>query len=303
MEQDLDKISSLTNEAQSLMKKIEEIESIDVEAGLDRTLCKLRTREKWHWMSKVTQWAAILTIPLLVSTLIMGYLLYQSSEMQDRYTQVSVACGSVVRHELPDGTVVWLNSGSKLSYPVTFRSDKREVTLEGEGYFEVTANKEYPFYVHTSEGFSTHVYGTKFNVNAYSESPYIETVLEEGKVQVQLPSQDSIVALLPQEGIFYDKISHSYVKTRIDSEEYTAWKDGKLIFRNTEIRDVIRRLSRHFNTDIVLNDHSGKNYKYRATFTRETLSQILDYLSQSTKMIWREDSSDRTKKKIIIDLY
>lgn len=303
MDQDVNRISSLTDEAKSLMKKVEAIEAVDVEAGLDRTLHKIKTRRKWYRMSRVTSWAAIFAIPLFISTLIMGYLLYQTSAIHERYTQVSVARGTIVRHELPDGTIVWLNSGSKLNYPVVFREGKREVTLEGEGYFEVTANKEYPFYVHTPEGLSTHVYGTKFNVNAYSENPYIETVLEEGKVQVQLPLKDSIVSLLPQEGIFYDKVSHSYVKTRIDSEEYTAWKDGKLIFRNTEIRDVVRRLSRYFNTDIVLNDHSGKNYKYRATFTKETLPQILDYLSQSTKMIWREEASGSVKKKIIIDLY
>lgn len=305
MEQDLNKISSLTDEAKALMRKMEEIEAIDVEAGLERTLDKIHARRRWNWTNKLTGWAAILALPLLLSTLTLGYLLYQSNKEKLRYTEIAVARGSIIRHELPDGTLVWLNSGSKLDYPVTFRSDKREVFLSGEGYFEVTANAEYPFYVHTPEGLSTYVYGTKFNVNAYPENSYIETVLEEGKVQVQLPLQDTPITLLPQEGIFYDKSSQSYVKTGIHSDEYTAWKDGKLIFRNTKIQDVVRRLSRHFNTEIELNDHSGKDYKYRATFTTETLPQILDYLSQSTKLIWKEVplSSESTRKKIIIDIY
>ena len=100
------------------------------------------------------------------------------------------------------------------------------------------------------------------------------------------------------------------MKSKVDVSEKTAWKDAKQIFRNTSLDELLKRLSRHFNVDIALNNRSGKQYRYRATFRDETLSQILDYLSKSAMIKWKTEEesvlqSDGTfvRKKIIVDLY
>src|SRR5699024_8332285 len=105
---------------------------------------------------------------------------------EEKYAEIA-ATGAVIRYELPDHSVVWLNSGSTLRYPTVFKKENRNVMLKGEAYFEVQADKERPFYVNTPAGLSVYVYGTKFNVNAYEDDNSIETVLEKGKVNVVSP--------------------------------------------------------------------------------------------------------------------
>ena len=107
----------------------------------------------------------------------------------------------MIRYELPDGSVVWLNAGTTLRYPTVFKKDNRSVELKGEAYFEIQADQERPFYVNTQNGLSVYVYGTKFNVNAYENDDYVETVLEKGKVNVITPNRETIV-LTPGEHCF-----------------------------------------------------------------------------------------------------
>ena len=226
----------------------------------------------------------------------------------EKYAEVTAATGSVIRYELPDHSVVWLNAGSTLRYPTTFKKDNRLVELKGEAYFEVQADKDRPFYVNTPNGLSVYVYGTKFNVAAYEDDNYIETVLEKGKVNVITPDQETIV-LAPGEQLLYDKQSQKSKKNKVDVYGKIAWKDGKLIFRNASLEEILKRLERHFNVEIQFNNRSGKEYKYRATFRTETLSQILDYLARSADLKWKieepQQQADDTlsKTKIRVDLY
>ena len=245
---------------------------------------------------------------MLLASLILGYLYFAESEEEIRYAEVISTMGTVVRYELPDHSVVWLNSGSKLRYPTVFQKDNRNVELTGEAYFQVEAEPERPFYVNTPNGLSVYVYGTQFNVTAYEDDNYIETVLEKGKVNVLPPGQKTIT-LLPGEQLVYDKQTRQVQKNKVDVYGKVAWKDGKLIFRNASLEEIIKRLERHFNVDIEFNNHLGKEYSYRATFRTETLTQILDYLAKSANLKWkiltpeqREDDTF-TKTKIIVDLY
>ncbi len=134
--------------------------------------------------------------------------------------------------------------GSTLRYPTTFKKDNRLVELKGEAYFEVQADKDRPFYVNTPNGLSVYVYGTKFNVAAYEDDNYIETVLEKGKVNVITPDQETIV-LAPGEQLLYDKQSQKSKKNKVDVYGKIAWKDGKLIFRNASLEEILKRLERH----------------------------------------------------------
>ena len=258
--------------------------------------------------NQLVRYAAFLTIPLLLSSLILGYLYFGGTEDEEKYAEVMAASGAVIRYELPDHSVVWLNAGSTLRYPTVFRKNNRNVELKGEAYFEVQADKERPFYVRTSNGLSVYVYGTKFNVAAYDDDDYIETVLEKGKVNVITPTQETIV-LAPGEQLLYDKNSQKTTKNKVDVYGKVAWKDGKLIFRNASLEEIFKRLERHFNVEIQFDNRYGKEYKYRATFRTETLPQILDYLARSADMKWKieepHQQADDTlsKTKIRVELH
>lgn len=299
---------SLLRKAQSLGDDIKEMEAINVPAVYRKAQLKIRNKRKAEAYNLLMRYAAFLAIPLLLATLTLGYLYLNEPEPEVKYAEVTSAMGTVVRYELPDHSVVWLNSGSKLRYPTVFKKNNRNVELIGEAYFQVEADTERPFYVNTPNGLSVYVYGTQFNVAAYDNDDYIETVLEKGKVNVVTPGQETIT-LLPGEQLLYDKQTCQTVRNQVDVYGKVAWKDGKLIFRNTSLEEIIKRLERHFNVDIEFNNNVGKEYTYRATFRNETLTQILDYLAKSANLKWkiltpeqREDDTF-TKTKIIVDLY
>lgn len=299
---------SLLRKAQALGDDIKEMESINVNQAYSRAQMKIKSAKRKQMYHQLMRYAAFLTLPLLLTSLVLGYLYFHEPKQDDRYAEITAATGSVIRVELPDHSVVWLNAGSTLRYPTVFRKDNRNVDLKGEAYFDVQADSECPFYVNTPNGLSVYVYGTKFNVSAYEDDDNIETVLEEGKVNVISPDRETITQLAPGDQLLYDKHSRKLVKNKVDVYEKVAWKDGKLIFRNMSLDDVFKRLERYFNVEIQFSNQSGKEYKYRATFRNETLPQILDYLAKSATLKWRieepeQQTDDITKKKIIVNLY
>lgn len=306
----MEKISSesLLQKAQALGEDIKEMESIDANQAYEKAWMKIKSSQRKRFYNQCMRYAAFLTLPLFLTSLVLGYLYFQASMVDEKYAEVTAATGSVIRYELPDHSVVWLNAGSTLRYPTAFRKDNRTVELRGEGYFEVQADHTRPFYVNTSNGVSVYVYGTKFNVSAYEDDNSIETVLEKGKVNVILPGKNAVV-LAPGEELLYNKQSKEMIKSEVDVVEKTAWKDGKLIFRNLSIEEIFKRLERHFNVEIQLNNRYNKEYKYRATFRNETLPQILDYLAKSAALKWKMEEAVQqgdntfTKRKYIVDLY
>lgn len=295
--------------ALALEDDIKAMEAINVKAAYQRTRKGIKKKRNRQIVARLIKYAAFLTLPLFLSSVILGYLYFNESEEKVQYVEFTASVGSVVRYELPDNSVVWLNSGSTLRYPTIFRGEKREVDLQGEAFFDVQTDKEHPFYVNTSSGIRVCVYGTRFNVSAYENEDYVETVLESGHISVFIPISGTSEVLNPGEGLLFDKKALQFMKSRVDISEKTAWKDGKLIFRNTSLDEMLKKLSQHFNVDIHFNNKSGKNYTFRATFRYESLFQILDYLSKSVPMKWNvEDSVQQsdgtfTKRKVIVDLY
>lgn len=298
----------LLRKAQVLTDDIRKMESVDVEGAFRRMRRKAQADRRKKRMEQMMRVAAMLSLPLLLTTLTFGYLYFHQPEVPLQYAEVTASAGSVMRYELPDRSVVWLNAGTTLRYPTTFRAESRDVELDGEAFFEVTADKEYPFYVTTAGGPTVYVYGTRFNVSAYADDASVSTVLERGRVNVQLSVKES-VALHPGEQLVYEKADGRWTKNKVDVYEKVAWKDGKLIFRNATLEEVFKRLSRHFNVEIDFRNWLHKDLRYRATFRQETLSQILDYLSKSGNLKWHvEDAVQQadgtlTKTKYIVDLY
>ncbi len=152
---------------------------------------------------------------------------------------------------LADGTHIWLNSGSQLSYPTEFKSNSREVYLSGEAFFDVKHDKEKPFYVITRD-IKIKVLGTSFNVTSYEEDNTIQTVLVKGKVLV---GKNQLFAktldLIPGERMTYNKNNKDLTKDQVDVKLYASWVNGYLIFESLPITEVYKKLERYYNRNII----------------------------------------------------
>lgn len=231
--------------------------------------------------------AAVLLIPFIMSTGILSYL-YINRLQEDKlisYLEVISAPGIVTQMELPDKSKVWLNAGSSLRYPSRFVGEERNVYLSGEGYFEVQSDKQHPFYVSVNDEVKVKAHGTKFNVNAYNDDGGMEATLESGLIDVIVNKQS--LSLKPNEQAYYNKSERRLIIRSVNVDEKIAWKDGRLIFRNTSLDDVVKLLSRRYNMDIVLHKESDIDYKCRASFSSESITQILDYLKLVAPIEWK----------------
>lgn len=284
---------------------------ISVDNALEKVMNRIDSGHKvfslWHFLQKA---AAILFIPLLIATmwLSMGKV-SQIKNADIAYNKVVAAFGSYTTMVLPDGSKVWLNAGSSLQYPNKFIKGNRNVYLIGEAYFEVHADKTAPFLVSTPY-FTVKATGTRFSVMAEKDFRNPSVTLVEGKVAVQKVSangkNDIISILSPNQHMIYDTLSeHARIQTE-DTYKYIAWKDGKLVFRNDLLTEVTRRISLQYNVDIEIAGDKIKQYRYRATFENEPLSELLRLLKISSPIDYREikpvllPDSSLSKRKIII---
>ncbi len=281
--------------------------------------------------------AAILILPLLVSAL--GYFYIYKQRIQDKIVQQEVTASYGVRTQLnlPDGTNVWLNSGSRITFPSKFTENKREVSLEGEALFNVAENALRPFYVNLGE-VSVKAVGTTFNVTAYKQDNTFETTLISGKILMVKKSKSKPEAVLykiePKQHAVYNKVEKKItifedavptsqneidhrdikplppelipLKEQINDNKYASWIEGKLIFRNDPMDEVVRRLGRWYNVDIRLEDTLLYDFKYTATFINENLEQVLNLLKLSApinyKITERKVGNDNSFSKKIVTL-
>lgn len=228
--------------------------------------------------------AAVLLLPVLVGTFSLLHTLREWNNLPIEQVEMKTACGLISKIVLPDSSEVWLNSGSSISYPKRFVKNKREVQLVGEAYFKVKSNPSNRFNVSTPEGLQISAYGTEFNVQAYEEDDRIETTLAKGHVEVSETGRSYSRILRAGEQVVYHKNSGRMEINKANLNVETAWKEGKMIFRHADMDEVAKRLSRHFNVDIRLEGKELYDYTYSATFTTETLRDIL-YLLEKTAPI------------------
>ncbi|MDP2413542.1 FecR family protein [Daejeonella sp.] len=162
--------------------------------------------------------------------------------------------GGKYQVRLPDGSKVWLNSASTLSYPTTFAGNERKVQLKGEAYFEISANKNIPFRVQSGNQI-VEVLGTHFNINSYDDEDYVKTTLLEGSVKVILNSKPNVISntrLLKPGEQSLTKSSRSDIRIEnADTEKAIAWKNGYFKFRNTPIREIMREIERWYDVELV----------------------------------------------------
>jgi len=262
----------------------------------------------WNSLGRI---AAILFIPLLLGN-ILWITVGPKEDLSAPgpvYSEVFATFGTRTALKLIDGSLVWLNSGSSLKYPDKFTGNQREVTLNGEAYFEVTSNPDIPFIVKTSD-LTVKATGTKFNVMSYISDSKSEITLVTGKVFVSESDKNGSVKpiseLSPNQHMVFNGNTKSFSINDEDTYKYYAWKDGKLIFRNEPLSDVVKKISQVFNVDIELQGKELQDYRYRATFEDESLSEILKLLKISSPICYRElkrtplPDGSFPKKKVII---
>lgn len=185
---------------------------------------------------------------------------------------------------LSDSTEVMLNSESKLKYPVVFNNNSREVELEGEAFFMVTKSKKIPFIVKAKDVNVT-VYGTVFNVSAYSNESLIQATLVEGSVGVTLNNfkSESEIKIKPGQQLSYNKGTGDTEKKEVNTEQFIAWTEGKFVFENEPIEKILKVMSRWYDFDFKFKDESLKKQRFTLSLGRyDDVNKILDMISTSS---------------------
>jgi ferric-dicitrate binding protein FerR (iron transport regulator) len=256
----------------------------------------------------VRRYAAIITVVVATGGLI--YYFTQRNDSQkilahavskNHVNEITSNAGAKTKMRLPDGSLVWLNSSSKLTYQGDFNKSQREVTLEGEGFFDVAKNPGKPFIVHT-HGIDIKVLGTAFNVKCYAADETIETTLLRGSVEVIRKNDPAApaITLKPNEKLVYNKNTPKHTpltqttsstNTELITENMdivripvnipdsnkteTSWVYNKLIFEGDNFTELAKKMERWFNVSIVFKDEKIKNYRFKGSFANESINEAL----------------------------
>jgi len=193
------------------------------------------------------------------------------------YHTLSIPVGGEYRLVLADGTKVWMNAASELKYPVAFSGKQREVFLEGEAYFEVYRDPAHPFLVHTSRG-TVKVLGTGFNVRDYRDEAKVVTTLVEGKVAYLPENRTEEIVLTP--GYQVEDREGTELRPRlVDVGMYVGWKDGKYIFENASLEEIMQVLSRWYDVAVFYKREDVKHLHFTGDLERyENINVFLEFM-------------------------
>lgn len=246
----------------------------------------------------------------------------QASLKESGPNEINVAKGSKSLIKLPDGSQVWINSGSKITYSKLFSSETRELTLDGEAYFDVVKDPRHPFIVHTS-GIDVKVLGTAFNIRCYPDEKNIEASLVRGSLEVTIKDWKEKIILKPNEKLTVHNntasntpVSAKEEDARNDEEQKkvielgrlsvlpkdstiieTSWVYNKLVFRSETFEEVARKMERWYAVNISFKDEKIKEKKLTGIFENETVSQALDAIQMTTKFSYTIDNNKITISK------
>ncbi|WP_304248406.1 FecR family protein [Parabacteroides gordonii] len=271
-------------------------------ASVSRKMSKAPSHITWFtWVQRA---AAILFIPLLIAFAIQNFTPSPTEVAQ--MIEVKTNPGMTTTVDLPDGTKVYLNSESSLTYPSFFSKDKRDVKLTGEAFFEVQKDPEHRFIVSGPHHTQIEVLGTSFNVEAFERDSFISTTLVEGKVRFayQKNRQPATVDMKPGQKLMYDTTSSQVKLLPTSGETETAWKDGKIIFQATPLPVALRMLEKRFNVTFVLSNNRLRGEAFNGSFTNQRLERILEIFKISSNIKWRYlDTEDTTNERTRIEIY
>ncbi len=223
--------------------------------------------------------AAVLFIGIITGILVSKYI--QNDE--PAFITVSAPQGSVSYLVLDDSTEVYLNAGTSMRYSPKSNKKKREVFLEGEAWFDVAKKENKPFVVHTAF-YNVKVMGTQFNIKSYPTDKFVETTLEEGKIQLSSSENFKLgesVIMKPGEQAQLNRESGKMVIKNVDTRLFTSWKENKLIFLNLNFSELVVLLERKYGIDIEVNDPEILKYHYTGTIKNESVLEVMELIKHT----------------------
>ncbi len=231
-----------------------------------------KNRIRWAWA------AAIL---LLVTTV---WVLTNDPNPQSELVQITTSTGEKTQITLEDGSEIWLNENSTLSYrPELLQGVAREVNLKGEAYFEVIPNSGLPFVVQTPNSEIT-VLGTSFNVRAFPEEEWVEVTVDEGLVQLEsIPNSESILIKQNRRGL-YDKNTGSVHELPVEHKNTAFWKSGTLVYNRSPLSQVLSDLELYFQIRTTLTDTAMQSCPITARFPQAEGTEVLRYVASAFQM-------------------
>lgn len=237
------------------------------------------------WFNQIGQIYKVAAILIIAMAMYLPNYLHKNTSSEglesDKvlWVEKSTSAGEKLTITLPDGSRVWLNSGSKLEFPEKFNETERYMSLKGEAYFEVKKDSLRPFRVE-SDGIVTTALGTSFNINTKSNS-LLKVSLVTGKVRVDRNLEAEQVELIPGQELQLNKIVNDLMVKNFDLEKVLAWKEGKIIFENANLSQVVETLEDWYG--VKFNLINAENVKWN--FSGEYQNQILDNLLNSMSYI------------------
>lgn len=208
-----------------------------------------------------------------------------SAKVEDLvFNELNVPYGKKIQVLLADGTLVYLNSGSSLRFPVSFiKGLERKVFLTGEAFFEVAKDRD-PFVVNSNK-VNIRALGTAFNVSSYPEDHSVNTVLVEGSVGLYQSNEhftaEHSTILKPNLMASWSKVENKFTVTEVEVDIYTSWVSGRMVFRNTPFKVIRKKLERHYNIQIINENRLLDEKNYNAVFDEETISEVMETLDES----------------------
>jgi len=265
---------------------------LNVEAEFENLWRKINpeTKKKTYSIGrKMLQYAAAIILLLGIGGL-SGYFLSgrKSGAITDSGIQKYTATkGSVSTVEFADGTKIWLNSGSELTYREDRKTNQRLAELHGEAFFEVKHRENFPLIVKIGQ-IAVRDLGTTFNIRAYPEDQTIETSLVEGKADILSSSGNSMVELKPGESAVYNSEDNKIEIKPFQSNILSAWRDGKFVIRDQRLEDIFKEISRWYDVEFIFENQALRNYRYTGNIKKSTTAQhVLKMLKLTTKFNYR----------------
>ena len=237
---------------------------------------------------RIIQYAAAILLILSLGGFAGYFISKNSFEYPESGTQKFTAMkGSVSIIELADGTKVWLNSGSELTYREDHKTKQRLAELTGEAYFKVTHREAFPLLVKIDQIIIRDL-GTTFNIKAYPEDGFIETSLVEGKADILTDKGADLVALKPGESAIYSTGEKKIELRPITENVLSAWRDGKFVIRNQRLEDIFKELSRWYDVEFRFENQVFRDYRYTGNIKKSTTAQgVLKMLKVTTNFNYR----------------
>lgn len=265
--------------------------AIDVDAEFESLWKNIRSREKQTEFSlgrRIIQYAAVILFVLSIGGLSGYFLSKNTTEYPDfgiqKYTALK---GSVSIVEFPDGTKVWLNSGSVLTYREDRKGKQRLAELTGEAYFEVKHREDFPLLVKANQ-IMVRDLGTTFNIKAYPGDNYVETSLVEGKADIITSQGNALVSLKPGESAMYFPSNKSIELRSVAENVLSAWRNGKFVIRDQRLEDIFIELSRWYDVKFRFENQALREYRYTGNIKKSTTAQhVMKMLKLTTNFNYR----------------